>query len=68
MMNWKECDRKPRWSNLRFLPSICLEGLRKSTKSSVRIAGLRAEIEPETSRIRSRSDSTTTLGDRVRRQ
>jgi hypothetical protein len=68
MMNWKECNRKRRWSNLTFLPSIYLEGLRKSTKSLVRIAGLRDEIEPGTSRIRSRSDSTTTLGDRVRRQ
>jgi hypothetical protein len=42
MMNWKGCGRK-QWSNLRYYPGISLEGLRKTTKSSVRIVGLQAE-------------------------
>jgi hypothetical protein len=29
---------------LKYYPGICLEGLRKMTKTSVRIAGLRKEI------------------------
>lgn len=38
-----ECGKKQSWSNLRYYPSICLAGLRKTTKT-VRIAGVRAEI------------------------
>jgi hypothetical protein len=41
MMNWKEFGRKLSWPNSRW---ICLVELRKITKTSVRIAGLRAEI------------------------
>jgi len=44
MMNWKGCERKWSWPNLRYYPGICLEGLRKTTKNSVRIAGLQAKI------------------------
>jgi hypothetical protein len=32
IMNWKGCGRKQSWPNLRYYPSICLEGLRKTTK------------------------------------
>jgi hypothetical protein len=45
MMKWKGCGTKQSWSNLRYNPGICLEGPRKTTKTSVRIAGLRAERE-----------------------
>jgi hypothetical protein len=44
MINEKECGRKQSWLNLRYYSGICLEGLRKTTKTSVRIAGLHAEI------------------------
>jgi hypothetical protein len=43
-MNSRGCGRKRSFPNLRFYPGICLEGLRKTTKASVRIAGLRAEV------------------------
>jgi hypothetical protein len=33
-MNWKGCGRKRSWPNLRYFPSICLEGLR-TTKNTV---------------------------------
>jgi hypothetical protein len=36
---------------LRFYPEICLEGLRKATKTSVRIAGVWLRFEPSTSGI-----------------
>jgi hypothetical protein len=39
MINWKQCERNRPWSNLRY-PSICLEALRKNTKT-LGIAGLR---------------------------
>jgi hypothetical protein len=32
-MHWKECGRKLSWPILRYYPSICLEGLRKTTKN-----------------------------------
>jgi hypothetical protein len=32
-MNWKGCGKKRSWPNLRYYPSICLEGLRKTTKN-----------------------------------
>jgi hypothetical protein len=32
MMNWKGFGRKLSWSNLRFNPGICVEGLRKNKK------------------------------------
>jgi hypothetical protein len=44
MMNWKGCGRKRTWPNFKVLPGILLEGLRITIKTSVRIAGLRAEI------------------------
>jgi hypothetical protein len=43
-MNWKGHGRKRSWPNLWYYLGICLEELRKSTKASARIAGLRAEI------------------------
>jgi hypothetical protein len=32
-MNWKGCGRKWSWPNLKYYPGICLEGLRKATKT-----------------------------------
>jgi hypothetical protein len=36
--------RRQSWLNLRYYPSICLEGLRKTTKTSARIASLWAKF------------------------
>jgi hypothetical protein len=59
----KICGRKRPWPSLKYYPEICLEGLRRTTKTSVMIADLRAEIWtrdlPNTSR--SVTDSTTTF-------
>jgi hypothetical protein len=33
MMNWKGCERKRSWPNLRYYPSICLEGPRKTVQN-----------------------------------
>jgi hypothetical protein len=44
MMSWQDVEGSGRGLILRFYPSIYLEGLRKATKLSVRIAGPRAEI------------------------
>jgi hypothetical protein len=44
MMNWKGCRRRRLWPDFRNYTGIFLEVLRKITKTSVRIAGLRAEI------------------------
>jgi hypothetical protein len=43
-MNWKGFGTKKSWPNLRYYPGILQEELRKTTKPSVRIAGLWAEI------------------------
>jgi hypothetical protein len=43
-MNWKGYGRKQSQPNLRYYPGICLEGLRKTRKTSVRIANLQAKI------------------------
>jgi hypothetical protein len=43
-MNWKGYGKKQPWPNLRYYPSICQEGLRETTKTSVRIADFPAEI------------------------
>jgi hypothetical protein len=43
-MNWKEFGRKQCSLILRYHPGIGLKGLRKTTKISVRIVGLRTEI------------------------
>jgi hypothetical protein len=32
MMNWKGYERKRSWRNLRYYPSICPQGLRRTTK------------------------------------
>jgi hypothetical protein len=32
-MNWKGYGKKQSWPNLGYYPGICLEGLRKTTKS-----------------------------------
>jgi hypothetical protein len=45
MMNRKGYGRNQAWFNLRFYPSICLEALRKTTKTSVWIAGLWVRFE-----------------------
>jgi hypothetical protein len=47
MMNWKGFGRTFLWLNLRYYPSICLEGLRKPQTISVRITSLQAEMIPE---------------------
>jgi hypothetical protein len=39
-----ELGRKWPWLNVWYYPSICLEGLKKTTKISVRIASLQAMI------------------------
>jgi hypothetical protein len=41
MIIWKGCGRKLSWPNYKVLPGLLLEGLRKTTKSQVSIAGLR---------------------------
>jgi hypothetical protein len=33
MINWKRCGRKRYWYNSRYYPDICLEILRKTTKT-----------------------------------
>jgi hypothetical protein len=33
IINWKGCERKWSWHNLRYYPSTCLDGLRKTAKS-----------------------------------
>jgi hypothetical protein len=42
MINWKGIGRRKKWPNLRENPGIRLKGL--TTKTSVRIAGVWAEI------------------------
>jgi hypothetical protein len=32
-MNWKGYGRKRSWTNLRYYPGICLEGMWKTTKN-----------------------------------
>jgi hypothetical protein len=44
MMNWKGFRRKRKWPNFRILPQHSLEGTEENMKTSVRIAGLLAEI------------------------
>jgi hypothetical protein len=44
MMNWKGCGRKWLWPNLRYYPSVCLEELRKTMKTSVKIPSVWAKI------------------------
>jgi hypothetical protein len=44
LMKGRECGRKRPWPNLKHYAGIYLERMRKTTKTSVRIAVLRAEI------------------------
>jgi hypothetical protein len=44
MMNCKRFGRKRFWHNLRYYISICLEGMRKTMKTSVSITSLLDEI------------------------
>lgn len=44
IMNWKGSGRKQSWPNLRYYPGICLEELRKITRTWVRIVGVTADI------------------------
>jgi hypothetical protein len=44
MMGWKGFGRRQTQPNLKYYPGIRLEGLKKPLKSSLTIAGLRAEI------------------------
>lgn len=45
MMNWKLCGGKWSWPILKYYPSICVEGERKTTKTPVTTAGLWIEIQ-----------------------
>jgi hypothetical protein len=44
MMKWKRCGRELSCHNLRYYLGKFLEELRKTTKTSVKIAGVWAEI------------------------
>jgi hypothetical protein len=44
MMNSKGFGRKQQWPNFKVLPDIFLNGLRETTKTSIRKAGLQAKI------------------------
>jgi hypothetical protein len=44
MMIWKKHGRKWSLPNFRYSPGICVEGLRKATKTRSRIPGVRTEI------------------------
>jgi hypothetical protein len=57
-MNWKGYGRKRSWPNLKYGPRICLEGLRKTTKTSVKYEVSGPRSEPRTTQIPSRSDGT----------
>jgi hypothetical protein len=46
MMNWKDLEGSGRGIIVRFYLGIRLEGLRKTTNISVRIAGVEAKIGP----------------------
>lgn len=37
-MNLKRCGQKWSWPNIRYYPGICLDGLRKSTKTSTKVS------------------------------
>jgi hypothetical protein len=39
----KGCGRKCSWLNFRHYPRICLQGLRKGTKTSAKVGGLQAK-------------------------
>jgi hypothetical protein len=43
-MNWKGYGRKSWFLNLKYFSGICLEGVRKISINTIRIAGLKAEI------------------------
>jgi hypothetical protein len=64
IINWNRYKRKRPWPELKYYPGFCLEGLRKTTKISARIALSGPRFEPGTSRRQSRNanHSTTTLG------
>jgi len=64
MMNWK-VFRKRSWTNVMVLSEIRLDGLRKTTKNFVRVAGLRADIWTRVlPNTKPGCHSTTTLGTR----
>jgi hypothetical protein len=45
LMNRKRCERKWPWTDLKYYIGICLGGVQKATKTSVRIDGLPATIQ-----------------------
>jgi hypothetical protein len=60
-MNFKGFRRKRLWTNLRYYPGSCLEGLRKTTKNlSQDIRSLDRDLNPGSPR--SANHSTTTFG------
>jgi hypothetical protein len=44
VINWEDAEGSGRGLILRYYPGICLEELKKTTKTSVMIAGLRADV------------------------
>jgi hypothetical protein len=58
-MEWKGCGRKRSVPNLRYYPGICLEGLNKTTKTSVYLVSW-PRFEAGTSQILSRVGLLTT--------
>jgi hypothetical protein len=59
-MNWKRCERKRSWPNLRYNSGICPEGLKKTSKIC-QVAGLGPLFEPRTSIIRRRNPKHSTM-------
>jgi hypothetical protein len=46
IISWKGYRRNQLCPNLRYYPGIFLEGVRKTTKTSVRIASLQTDLKP----------------------
>jgi hypothetical protein len=46
VMNWKGCERKQLWPNLRYHPGICLEGLGKPQKIGQDSRSSRRDLKP----------------------
>jgi hypothetical protein len=55
--DWKGCERKRLWPNLRYYPRIFLEGLRKTMKDLRRV-GVAAEIRIGLLSVRSQRSIT----------
>jgi hypothetical protein len=63
-MNWKGFVTKRSWPNFRYYLGISLEGLRKTTKTLIRIAGRRfRDLNPGPHEYRSRVSSGIIVSD-----